>query len=175
MIRYLNHIAIAVPDMDKAVALYRDTFGMNVTDPQDLPDHGVTVAVVEIPNIALELVAPLGESSPVQKFLEKHPSGGLHHISFEVENINDTKSMLMEANHVPLGDGKPKEGFHETPTLFYNPKDFLGVLIEFEQKPSEAQPPLATVRTNISKHLSKKQKKFGEEGAHVRVFMEDWY
>lgn len=175
MIRYVNHIAIAVPDMDKAVSLYRDTFGVTVRDPQDMPDHGVSVAIVEIPNVQLELVAPLGDNSPVQKFLERNPSGGLHHISFEVDNINDTKAALMEENHVPLGDGKPKEGFHDTPVLFYNPKDFLGTLIEFEQKGSEPQQPLGRVETNVSKHLTKQAEKFKEQGAHVRIFMEDWY
>ena len=174
MIRFLNHIAIAVPDIQKAIALYSDVLGFEVSNPKDMPDHGVTVAVAKLPNVQIELVAPLGDNSPVAKYLEKHPSGGLHHISFEVDDIKDLKTNLMDANHVPLGDGKPKDGMHDTPTLFYNPKDFLGVLIEFEQKGLESQKPISPVKTNVSRHLSKQQE-FREQGAHVKVFMEDWY
>lgn len=175
MIRYLNHIAIAVPDLEKAIKLYREVLNVEVSEPRDLPDHGVTIALVMLPNVQIELVTPLGKDSPVSKFLKKNPAGGLHHISFEVYDIKDLKTQLMEANHVPLGDGKPQEGIHETPTLFYNPQDFLGVLTEFEQKAAEAQKPISPVKTNISKHLAKQEKEFKEPGAHVKVFMDDWY
>ena len=133
MIGRLNHVAIAVPDLEAAAAQYRDTLGANVGAPQDEPDHGVTVVFIELPNTKIELLYPLGESSPIAGFLEKNPSGGIHHMCYEVEDILTARDQLLEQGARVLGTGEPKIGAHGKPVLFLHPKDFNGCLIELEQ------------------------------------------
>lgn len=133
MIGRLNHVAIAVPDLMAASALYRDTLGAKVNPPQDEPDHGVTVVFIELPNTKIELLYPLGENSPIQGFLDKNPSGGIHHICYEVEDILAARDKLKAAGARVLGSGEPKIGAHGKPVLFLHPKDFTGTLVELEQ------------------------------------------
>jgi methylmalonyl-CoA/ethylmalonyl-CoA epimerase len=133
MLGRVNHIAIAVPDLTSATAAYRDTLGAAVSQQQALPEHGVTVVFVELPNTKVELLAPLGENSPIAAFLEKNPSGGMHHICYEVADILAARDQLVSAGARVLGDGKPKIGAHGKPVLFLHPKDFFGTLIELEQ------------------------------------------
>jgi len=133
MIGRLNHVAIAVPDMDAAVAQYRNMLGVSVTAPQDQPDHGVTVAFVLLPNTKIEFLQPLGDSSPITAFLAKNPAGGLHHICYEVDDILSARDQLVTAGARILGDGAPKTGAHGKPVLFLHPKDFNGTLIELEE------------------------------------------
>lgn len=133
MLGRINHIAIAVPDMAAAVATYRDTLGAAVSQPQALPEHGVTVVFVGLPNAKVELLEPLGESSPIAAFLEKNPSGGMHHICYEVADILVARDRLKAEGARVLGDGEPKTGAHGKPVLFLHPKDFFGTLIELEQ------------------------------------------
>lgn len=131
MIGRLNHVAIAVPDLPAAIALYRDTLGAKVNAPQDEPDHGVTVVFIELPNTKIELLHPLGENSPITKFLEKNPTGGIHHICYEVDDILAARDKLQAAGARMLGE--VKTGAHGKPVLFLHPKDFTGTLIELEQ------------------------------------------
>ena len=133
MLGRINHIAIAVPDLAAAVATYRDTLGAAVSQSQPLPEHGVTVVFVELPNTKVELLEPLGESSPIAAFLEKNPSGGMHHICYEVEDIIAARDHLSAEGARVLGSGEPKTGAHGKPVLFLHPKDFFGTLIELEQ------------------------------------------
>ena len=134
MIGRLNHhVAIAVPDLADASAQYRDTLGAKVGDPQDEPDHGVTVVFIELPNTKIELLHPLGEASPIAGFLEKNPSGGIHHVCYEVEDIRAARDRLKAAGARVLGDGEPKIGAHGKPVLFLHPKDFTGTLVELEE------------------------------------------
>jgi methylmalonyl-CoA/ethylmalonyl-CoA epimerase len=133
MLGRLNHVAIAVPDLATAVALYRKNLDAIVTAPQRLPEHGVTVAFVELPNSKIELMEPLGEGSMIAAFLLKNPAGGMHHICYEVENIVFARDHLVAMGARILGDGEPKIGAHGKPVLFLHPKDFLGTLIELEQ------------------------------------------
>ena len=133
MIGRLNHVAIAVPDLEAARALYRDTLGADVGPPQDEPDHGVTVVFITLPNTKIELLHPLGEASPIAGFLEKNPSGGIHHICYEVDDILAARDRLVEQGARVLGTGEPKIGAHGKPVLFLHPKDFTGTLIELEQ------------------------------------------
>ena len=133
MIGRLNHVAIAVPDLQVAAAQYAITLGAKVGLPQDEPDHGVTVVFIELPNTKIELLYPLGESSPIQNFLDKNPSGGIHHICYEVDDILAARDSLQGQGARILGDGKPKIGAHGKPVLFLHPKDFTGCLIELEQ------------------------------------------
>jgi methylmalonyl-CoA/ethylmalonyl-CoA epimerase len=133
MIGKLNHVAIVVPDLDRATATYRDTLGASVSDPMDLPEHGVTTVFVELPNTKIELLLPLGDESPIAKFLEKNPSGGMHHVCYEVEDIIAARDKLAAAGARILGDGEPKNGAHNKPVLFLHPKDFCGTLVELEQ------------------------------------------
>lgn len=133
MIGRLNHVAIAVPDLDAAAAQYRDTLGANVGPAQDEPDHGVTVVFIELPNTKIELLHPLGDASPIAGFLEKNPSGGIHHVCYEVEDIIAARDKLRDAGARVLGDGEPKIGAHGKPVLFLHPKDFNGTLVELEQ------------------------------------------
>jgi methylmalonyl-CoA/ethylmalonyl-CoA epimerase len=133
MIGRLNHVAIAVPDLEAASAQYRDTLGAKVNPPQDEPDHGVTVVFIELPNTKIELLHPLGEGSPIAGFLEKNPSGGIHHICYEVENILAARDALKAKGARVLGSGEPKIGAHGKPVLFLHPKDFAGTLVELEQ------------------------------------------
>lgn len=133
MIGRLNHVAIAVPDLEAAAAQYRDTLGADVGAPQDEPDHGVTVVFVTLPNTKIEFLYPLGENSPITGFLEKNPSGGIHHICYEVDDIIDARDKLMASGARVLGTGEPKIGAHGKPVLFLHPKDFTGTLVELEQ------------------------------------------
>ncbi|MEJ2018864.1 MAG: methylmalonyl-CoA epimerase [Maritimibacter sp.] len=133
MIGRLNHVAIAVPDLEAAAAQYRDTLGAEVGAPQDEPDHGVTVVFITLPNTKIELLHPLGEGSPIAGFLEKNPSGGMHHICYEVDDILAARDRLIEKGARVLGGGEPKIGAHGKPVLFLHPKDFTGTLIELEQ------------------------------------------
>ena len=133
MIGKLNHVAIVVPDLAAATVLYRDTLGASVSVPVDQPAHGVTVVFVELPNTKVELLAPLGDNSPVAKFLATNPTGGIHHICYEVEDILVARDTLQAAGARVLGSGEPKIGAHDKPVLFLHPKDFLGTLVELEQ------------------------------------------
>ncbi|PKP62569.1 MAG: methylmalonyl-CoA epimerase [Alphaproteobacteria bacterium HGW-Alphaproteobacteria-8] len=133
MIGRLNHVAIAVPDLAAAAALYRDTLGATVRPPQDQPEHGVTVVFIELPNTKIELLAPLGENSPIAAFLAKNSSGGIHHVCYEVEDILAARDRLKAAGARVLGDGEPRIGAHGKPVLFLHPKDFTGTLVELEQ------------------------------------------
>ncbi len=133
MIGRLNHLAIAVPDLKGASAMYRDALGASVTEPQDLPAHGVTVVFVELDNSKIELLHPLGEGSPIQAFLDKNPAGGMHHVCYEVSDIYAARDRLVEQGARVLGDGEPMSGAHEKPVLFLHPKDFAGTLVELEQ------------------------------------------
>ncbi len=133
MIGRLNHVAIAVPDLDAAVAVYRDTLGAMVSAPVDELDHGVTVVFVELPNTKIELLFPLGDSSPIAGFLEKNPSGGMHHVCYEVDNILAARDKLVEQGARILGNGEPRIGAHGKPVLFLHPKDMCGTLVELEQ------------------------------------------
>ncbi|MEM1429650.1 MAG: methylmalonyl-CoA epimerase [Pseudomonadota bacterium] len=133
MIGRLNHVAIAVPDLDAAAAQYRTALGASVGAPQDEPDHGVTVVFIELPNTKIELLCPLGEDSPISGFLEKNPSGGIHHVCYEVEDIIAARDHLQETGARVLGSGEPKIGAHGKPVLFLHPKDFAGTLVELEQ------------------------------------------
>ncbi len=133
MIGRLNHVAIAVPDLEAAAAQYRDTLGAVVRDPQDEPDHGVTVVFIDLPNTKIELLYPLGEASPIAGFLEKNPAGGIHHICYEVDDILAARDRLKAEGARVLGTGEPKIGAHGKPVLFLHPKDFNGCLVELEQ------------------------------------------
>jgi methylmalonyl-CoA/ethylmalonyl-CoA epimerase len=133
MIGRLNHVAIAVRDLEKSASLYRDTLGARVSPPQSEPTHGVTVVFIELPNTKIELLAPLGENSPIAKFLEKNPDGGMHHVCYEVDDILAARDRLKAGGARVLGDGEPKIGAHGKPVLFLHPKDFNGTLVELEQ------------------------------------------
>ena len=133
MIGKLNHIAIAVPDLAAATALYRDTLGAKVSAPLDQPAHGVTVVFVALDNTKIELLYPLGENSPIRGFLDRNAAGGVHHVCYEVEDIYAARDKLKAGGARVLGDGEPKIGAHDKPVLFLHPKDFLGTLVELEQ------------------------------------------
>ena len=133
MIGRLNHVAIAVPDLDAAVAQYRNTLGADVGPAQDEPDHGVTVVFITLPNTKIELLYPLGENSPIAGFLAKNPAGGIHHICYEVDDIIAARDKLRANGARVLGSGEPKIGAHGKPVLFLHPKDFNGCLVELEQ------------------------------------------
>ena len=133
MIGRLNHVAIAVPDLAAARAMYRDTLGARVSEPVDLPEHGVTTVFVELPNTRIELLGVIGQSSPIAGFLERNPGGGLHHVCYEVADIEAARAQLEARGARVLGDGRPKIGAHGKPVLFLHPKDFCGTLIEIEQ------------------------------------------
>lgn len=129
----LNHVAIAVPDLAAATAKYRDQLGANVSEPQDEPDHGVTVVFVELPNTKIELLTPLGENSPIQGFLDKNPDGGIHHLCLEVDDVTAASAKLTDDGVRVLGGGAPKIGAHGKPVIFLHPKDFCATLIELEE------------------------------------------
>jgi len=133
LIGKLNHVAIVVPDLAAASALYKDALGATVTEPVALPDHGVTTVFVELPNTKIELLHPLGEGSPVQKFLDGNPSGGMHHVCYEVEDIHAAIEHLVAEGARVLGNGKPRTGAHGLPVVFLHPKDFCGTLVELEE------------------------------------------
>jgi len=134
MIGRLNHVAVAVPDLAAAAAQYRALLGAEVSDPVDQPDHGVTVVFVTLPNTKIELLHPLGSDSPIAGFLARNPSGGLHHLCYEVADILAARDRLVAGGARVLGDGEPKTGAHDKPVLFLHPKDFSGTLIELEQQ-----------------------------------------
>ena len=133
MIGRLNHVAIAVADLEAACAVYRNLLGAQLSDAVPQPDHGVTTVFVELPNTKIELLEPLGADSPIAKFLERNPSGGIHHICYEVDDIQAAARALIEKGARVLGDGEPRIGAHGKPVLFLHPKDFCGTLIELEQ------------------------------------------
>ena len=133
MIGKLNHVAVVVPDLAAATAIYRDTLGAGVSEQVPLPAHGVTTVFVELPNTKIELLEPLGSDSPIAKFLEKNPAGGMHHLCYEVDDIIAARDQLAASGARILGDGEPKNGAHDKPVLFLHPKDFVGTLIELEQ------------------------------------------
>lgn len=133
MIGRLNHVAIAVSNLEAAMAQYRDVLGVSVSAPVDEPDHGVTVVFVDLGNTKVELLHPLGENSPIAGFLQRNPSGGMHHLCFEVDDISAARDRLVKQGARVLGDGAPKPGAHGKPVLFLHPKDFSGALIELEQ------------------------------------------
>ncbi|RWL47956.1 MAG: methylmalonyl-CoA epimerase [Mesorhizobium sp.] len=133
MLGRLNHVALAVPDLAAAMAAYRDTLGARLSEPQALPEHGVTVVFVDVGNTKIELLEPLGDASPIAAFLEKNPSGGMHHVCYEVDNILAARDRLKASGARVLGDGNPKIGAHGKPVLFLHPKDFFGTLVELEQ------------------------------------------
>ncbi|MGH6769529.1 MAG: methylmalonyl-CoA epimerase [Xanthobacteraceae bacterium] len=133
MIGRLNHIAIAVRDLSRAAELYRGVLGAQVSEPVPQPAHGVTTVFITLPNTKVELIAPLGEESPIAKFLERMPEGGIHHVCYEVNDIAATRDRIVRLGGRVLGDGEPKIGAHGKPVLFLHPKDFCGTLIELEQ------------------------------------------
>lgn len=133
MIGRLNHVAIAVKDLAAATAVYRKALGAEVTEPTAQPEHGVTVVFVNLPNTKIEFLEPLGDNSPIAKFLEKNGDGGIHHICYEVDDILAARDQLKAQGARILGDGNPKIGAHGKPVLFLHPKDFLGTLTELEQ------------------------------------------
>ena len=133
MLGRLNHVAIAVPDLQAAIKKYKLVLGAKVSAPQPLPEHGVTVVFVEVENTKTELLEPLGEASPIAAFIEKNPSGGMHHMCYEVDDIIVARDRLKQDGVRVLGDGEPKTGAHGKPVLFLHPKDFDGTLIELEQ------------------------------------------
>lgn len=133
MIGKLNHVAIVVPDLAAAADKYKNTLGATVSEPLDVPSHGVTTVFVELPNTKIELLYPLGEGSTIEKFLQKNPGGGIHHMCYEVEDIIAARDKLVADGVRILGDGEPKIGAHGKPVLFLHPKDFYGTLLEIEQ------------------------------------------
>lgn len=133
MIGRLNHVAIAVPDLAAATKVYKDTLGAEVSAPLDQPDHGVTVVFINLPNSKVELLGLLGDKSPVAKFLESNPNGGIHHICYEVPDIIAARDQLKKQGARVIGNGEPKIGAHGKPVLFLHPKDFCGTLVELEQ------------------------------------------
>jgi len=133
MIGRLNHVAIAVPDLEAATATYKNTLGATVSEPQDEPDHGVTVVFIELPNTKIELLYPLGDNSPIAAFLDKNPAGGMHHVCYEVDDIIEARDKLKAEGARVIGNGEPKIGAHGNPVLFLHPKDFCGTLVELEQ------------------------------------------
>jgi methylmalonyl-CoA/ethylmalonyl-CoA epimerase len=133
MIGRLNHVAIVVPDLDSAITLYRDNFGAEVSEKIALPEHGVTTVFVNLPNTKIELLQPLGEDSPISRFLDRNTDGGIHHLCYEVDDIISASKTLQNQGMRILGDGKPKTGAHGKPVIFLHPKDTVGTLIELEQ------------------------------------------
>ncbi|HVT56599.1 MAG TPA: methylmalonyl-CoA epimerase [Xanthobacteraceae bacterium] len=133
MIGRLNHVAIAVTDLDAAAKIYSNTLGAEVSEAVPQPDHGVTTIFINLPNTKIELLAPLGENSPIAKFLERNPDGGIHHICYEVEDIKKARDQMKARGARVLGDGEPKIGAHGKPVLFLHPKDFFGTLVELEE------------------------------------------
>ncbi|MGY6645433.1 MAG: methylmalonyl-CoA epimerase [Salinarimonas sp.] len=133
MIGRLNHVAVAVRDIAAATAVYRDTLGAKVSQAVPLPEHGVTTVFIELPNTKIELLEPLGADSPIARFLEKAPDGGIHHLCYEVDDIRAARDRLVAAGARVLGDGEPKTGAHGKPVLFLHPKDFCGTLVELEE------------------------------------------
>ena len=172
MIGNLNHVAIAVPDLEAAILQYQNAFGVFVSSPKNLPSHGVRVAVVKLPNTIIELITSLGEASPLQGFLKNNPQGGVHHLCYEVTDIMAARDHLIAAGLHVTGDGKPKLGYHGNPVLFFQPKDSLGVLIELEEvslsqtQESAGGAPIGPVHTP---HKSSSQSLAGVDGIGVGI------
>ena len=133
MIGCLNHIAIVVPDLEEAALKYKQTLGAEVSEQQELIEHGVTLVFVQLANTKIELLHPLGANSPISSCLKRNPAGGIHHVCYEVDDISEAANFLQEKGAKILGDGKPKIGAHGKPVLFLHPKEFFGTLIELEQ------------------------------------------
>ncbi len=133
MLNRLNHIAIAVPSLVRAIENYKNAFDVNISKKIDLPKHGVSTVFIKMNNTNIELLEPLGENSPIKKFLNKNPAGGIHHICYEVNNINKSVKSLINKNYTILGEGIPREGAHGKPVIFLHPKEFNGTLIELEE------------------------------------------
>ena len=133
MIGRLNHVAIAVPNLKAATAVYRDTLGAKVSPEEEQPEHGVSTVFIELPNTKVELLGILGDNSPIAAFLERNPNGGIHHLCYEVPNILEARERLVKEGARVLGDGEPKIGAHGKPVLFLHPKDFCGTLVELEE------------------------------------------
>lgn len=133
MLGRLNHVALAVPDLEAATRLYREKLGAQVSEPQSLPGHGVTVVFVDLPNTRIELLEPLGEHSPIAAFLAKNPAGGMHHLCYEVADVRAARDRLKQSGAHILGDGEPQTGAHGRPVIFLSPRDFAGTLIELEE------------------------------------------
>jgi methylmalonyl-CoA/ethylmalonyl-CoA epimerase len=133
MIGRLNHVAIATRNIAAAAKVYKDTLGAKVSDPVPQPDHGVTTVFVELPNTKIELLEPLGENSPIAKFLEKNPGGGMHHVCYEVDDIYAARDQMKEHGATITGTGEPRIGAHGKPVIFLHPRDFVGTLVELEQ------------------------------------------
>ena len=134
MIGCLNHVAIAVPDLKEAVLKYQQTLGAEVSEEQELVDHGVKVVFVNLANTKIELLHPLGVNSPISSFLERNPAGGIHHVCYEVDDINEAANILQDKGAKIIGSGKPRIGAHGKPVIFLHPKEFFGTLIELEQR-----------------------------------------
>ena len=134
MIGCLNHIAIVVPNLEEAALKYQQTLGAEVSEQQELIEHGVTLVFVQLVNTKIELLHPLGANSPISSFLKRNPAGGIHHVCYEVDDISEAANFLQEKGAKILGDGKPKNGAHGKPVLFLHPKEFFGTLIELEQR-----------------------------------------
>ena len=134
MIGCLNHIAIVVPNLEEAALKYQQTLGAEVSEQQELIEHGVTLVFVQLANTKIELLHPLGANSPISSFLKRNPAGGIHHVCYEVDDISEAANFLQEKGAKILGDGKPKIGAHGKPVLFLHPKEFFGTLIELEQR-----------------------------------------
>ncbi len=133
MLNRLNHIAIAVPDLNEGIKIYKDTFGASLSKKYELPKHGVSTIFVKLSNTNIELLEPLGKNSPINNFLKKNPSGGIHHLCYEVTNISDSIKKLINKGYKVLGEGIPREGAHGKPVVFLHPKHFIGTLIELEE------------------------------------------
>ncbi|MBX9786767.1 MAG: methylmalonyl-CoA epimerase [Alphaproteobacteria bacterium] len=170
MIGNLNHVAIAVPDLEAAIKQYQTVFGAFVTSPQELVAHGIRLAIVNLANTKIELITPLGETSPIAKFLERNPAGGLHHLSYEVPDIIAARDQLTAAGLEVIGDGTPQTGYHNTPVLFFNPKDCLGVLIELEEVKTTLQQGRIEITSAVhTGYHSEKSSLEGVEGVGIRV------
>lgn len=168
MIGNLNHVAIAVPDLDAAIKQYQTVFGAFVTSPQDLPAYGIRLAIVNLANTKIELMMPLVDTSPIAKFLERNPAGGLHHLSYEVPDIIAARDQLTAAGLEVIGDGIPQMGYHDTPVLFFNPKDCLGVLIELEEVKTTLQQGRIKITSAVhTGHQSEKPSLKGVEGIGI--------
>lgn len=161
MIGSLKHIAIAVPDLEAAIKQYKENFGVFVTSPEDFPEQGIRVAIVNLVNTKIELMTPLNDASPISNFLKKHPEGGVHHLSYEVPDIIVARDQLQKAGIEVIGDGNPQVGFQKAPVLFFNPKDCLGVLIELQE---ERRAPKGRTEVKTAVHTARYSEKSSLEG-----------
>lgn len=170
MIGSLNHIAIAVPDLNAAIKQYKDNFGAFVTTPEDLPDLGIRLAIVNLENTKIELMTPLNDSSSISNFLKKNPEGGVHHLSYEVPDIIAARDQLQKAGIEVIGDGTPQVGYHKASVLFFNPKDCLGVLIELQENKRVVQKDRVEVKSAVhTGQYSDKPSLEGVDGVGLNV------